>query len=291
MLINEVSKTTGLTKKAIEYYTQQGLIAPHILKNGYRDFSHDDIERLHKIFILRRLGVGTEDIKTVLSGETKSALQAISIRKELDLQREQAKKFILDELNSGKIYSEVRAQLEAIDQSQTITEKLLDAFPGYFGRFISLHFAQFLNEPIVTPKQQVAYDTVLSFLDNTPPQTFPHDLQVYLIESTQDINATQILQVIDNTRRSIDNPEEFLTTNKELLDRYLLYRQSEEYKNSPAYKAMQIMKELNHTSGYNDVFIPALKELSSSYCKYTVQLQVANEKLLAQYPQLAKLGY
>lgn len=30
MLINEVSKITGLTKKAIKYYTEQGLISPSI---------------------------------------------------------------------------------------------------------------------------------------------------------------------------------------------------------------------------------------------------------------------
>lgn len=38
MLINEVAKLCNLTKKAVEYYTEQGLISPNILENGYRDF-------------------------------------------------------------------------------------------------------------------------------------------------------------------------------------------------------------------------------------------------------------
>ncbi len=38
MLINETSKKTGLTKKVIEYYIEQGLISPHMLSNGYRNF-------------------------------------------------------------------------------------------------------------------------------------------------------------------------------------------------------------------------------------------------------------
>ncbi|MGI5877915.1 MAG: MerR family transcriptional regulator [Christensenellales bacterium] len=46
MLIGEVSKSTGLTKKAIEYYTETGLVAPSILENGYRDFGPDQVERL-----------------------------------------------------------------------------------------------------------------------------------------------------------------------------------------------------------------------------------------------------
>lgn len=44
MLINEVSKVTNLTKKAIEYYIEQKLVFPNILDNGYRDFSENDID-------------------------------------------------------------------------------------------------------------------------------------------------------------------------------------------------------------------------------------------------------
>lgn len=35
MLINEVCKECNLTKKAVEYYTEQGLIQPRITENGY----------------------------------------------------------------------------------------------------------------------------------------------------------------------------------------------------------------------------------------------------------------
>ena len=75
MLINEVSKITGLTKKAIEYYTEQGLISPSILENGYRSFNQSQVEQLNKISVLRKLGVSTEEVKTVLSDESRSRLQ------------------------------------------------------------------------------------------------------------------------------------------------------------------------------------------------------------------------
>jgi len=54
MLINEVSRRTNLTKKAIEYYTEQNLITPVILDNGYRDFSEMDVECLEKVAVLRK---------------------------------------------------------------------------------------------------------------------------------------------------------------------------------------------------------------------------------------------
>ena len=84
MLINEASKITGLTKKAIEYYTMQGLVSPNILENGYRDYNQSDIDKLNIISILRQLGLSTNEIKSVLSDESRAALQNLSVQKELN---------------------------------------------------------------------------------------------------------------------------------------------------------------------------------------------------------------
>lgn len=290
MLINEVSKTTGLTKKAIEYYTMQGLVIPNILENGYRDYDQSDINKLNTISILRQLGISTNEIKSVLSDESRATLQALSIRKELSFQIEQAKKLLLEKLSQGQSYSEISKELQALNNSKTITEKLLEAFPGYYGRFICLHFARFLNEPIRTDSQQSAYERIISFLDNAPQLTLPEDLQEYLIESTKDIGTEQITEMIKNTKKSIENPDDFLSDNKEVLERYLAYKQSDEYKNLPVYKIMELTKEFNCTSGYNDMFIPALKELSPSYSEYHQKLEKANKKLLEQYPEIEKMN-
>ena len=86
------------------------------------------------------------------------------------------------------------------------------------------------------------------------------------------------------------NPDEFLSNNKEILTQYLEYKKSDEYKNSPASKLMELMKEFNSSNGYNDIFIPAMKQLSSSYAEYYRQLEVTNKKLLEQYPEIEKLN-
>lgn len=290
MLINETSKITNLTKKAIGYYAEQELIFPNILDNGYRDFSDNDIECLKKIYVLRKLGLGIEEIKLVLADKTGSTLQKLSVQKELNMQREQAKKTILDKLRNGNSYAEINVELKAIEQSATVTEKLLGAFPGYYGRFICLHFAQFLNEPITTSQQQSAYQEILAFLDNAPLLDFPKDLQDYLFENTQHISTENITEMIENTKQSIENPEKFLSDKKKMLEQYLAFKQSDEYKNSPVYKIRSLLKEFNSTSGYYDVFIPAMKQLSVSYAEYYKQMEIANEKLLAQYPEIAKLN-
>lgn len=286
MLINEVSKSTGLTKKAIEYYTMQELVTPKILENGYRDYSQKDIEVLNKISILRKLDISTEDIKNILSDESGNTLKTLAVRKELSYQREQAKKKILNKLSSGKSYSEVNKELLTVENNKTITEKLLDAFPGYYGRYICLHFSSFLDEPITSDRQQLAYERIISFLDNVPSLELSEELKEYLLEATNDIGTEQITDLIKNMKKTIESPEDFLSSNKEVLEQYLAYRKSDDYKNSPIGKIMEITKEFNRANGYYDIFIPAMKELSSSYSEYYNQLEETNRKLLEQYPSV-----
>ncbi|WP_251551088.1 hypothetical protein [Neobacillus muris] len=116
------------------------------------------------------------------------------------------------------------------------------------------------------------------------------DLQLFLMENTKHVNTENIRDLIENTKQSIENPDKFLSENKEVIDRYLAYRQSEEYKNSPIYKIQTILKVFNNTSGYYDVFIPAMKKLSVSYSEYCMQIELANEKLLLHYPEINKLN-
>lgn len=289
MQINEVSKFTSLTKKAIEYYTLQGLVTPSILDNGYRDYQEQDVDILKEISILRRLDISIVEIKAILNDSTRSALQLISVQKELDFQHDAMKKSILQELSLGKTYSEVSSELESMEQGKTITEKLLDAFPGYYGRFVCLHFSRFLNEPIQSDIQQSAYKTIISFLDCVPPLDIPADLEEYLIEGTKHIGTRQITEMLQYTKNLLENPDGFLSDNKEILEQYLAYKQSEEYKNSPASRWMELMKEFNRTNGYNDIFIPAMKLLSKSYSDYFHQMEIANEKLLSQYPTIPNI--
>lgn len=49
MTIQEVIEKTGLTKKAVNYYEQKGLIKPEYnSSNHYRNFSENDLKKLSK---------------------------------------------------------------------------------------------------------------------------------------------------------------------------------------------------------------------------------------------------
>lgn len=288
MFMQDVKKHCNLTKKAIEYYIAQGLVQPTALENGYRVFSDIDIERLEKIAVYRKIGLSVEEIEQVLTDSTGMTLKKIAVKRELALENQRLKKQLIEELVKGVPLSQIQGQLNAIEQGTTITERLMEAFPGYFGRFICLHFARFLNHAIDTPEQQEAYEEILAFLDNTPTWELPKELQDYLEETSNQMSVVDIQKGLEHIKKSIENPEQFIADQKEILEAYIAYKESEEYLNSPFYRIQNLLKEFNSTYGYYDIFLPAMKRLSPSYLEYYHQSEIANEKLLKAFPQLEK---
>ena len=71
MQINEVIQKVDLTKRAIKYYEEQGLISVNKDKNGYRNYSEEDVKTLKEISVYRKLGISIKDIKVLLNTKDK----------------------------------------------------------------------------------------------------------------------------------------------------------------------------------------------------------------------------
>lgn len=283
MLINEVCKRCGLTKKAIEYYEEQGLTYPKIMENGYRVFSEEDVIQLNKIAVLRGLGISVADIKTVLAEKNHLSFQNICDKKEMELSDIQAKQQLLCTLARNQNWEDARAQLRQLDAKQSILSRLLDRFPGYFGKFISLHFAPYLNERIVTDEQQDAFETIIDFLDGVNI-VIPDDLKEYLDDVAKTNDLVDVSKkAAASVAAAIQDPEQYLKDNMEVLERYEKIKASDAYKNTPGYRFQELFAQLNRENGYNDIFIPAMRRLSSSYREYYEKLLKANEAFLKSY--------
>lgn len=69
MKINEVEALSGIPKKNIRFYEEQGLLCPRRNpENGYRDYGESDVEVLRRIRLLRKLDVPIDEIRLMLSG-------------------------------------------------------------------------------------------------------------------------------------------------------------------------------------------------------------------------------
>ena len=69
MNIREVEDLTGLVRANIRYYEDEGFFTPQRERNGYRNYSDEDIEVLKRIKLLRMLEIPIEEIRKVQSDE------------------------------------------------------------------------------------------------------------------------------------------------------------------------------------------------------------------------------
>ena len=112
MQLNEVIKEVGMTKRAVKYYEEKGLLSIKKDKNGYRDYTIEDVEALKKISIYRKLGISVNDIKKLLEGNDQAILIRIYEQKiqEKELRESElaALKDFIDEGNADKANERLR---------------------------------------------------------------------------------------------------------------------------------------------------------------------------------------
>jgi len=68
MNIGKAAKLSGLTVKTVRYYSDIGIIYPHVNKNtGYRDFSESDLAKLQFIAKARKFDFNLDDCRELLA--------------------------------------------------------------------------------------------------------------------------------------------------------------------------------------------------------------------------------
>lgn len=86
MLIHEISKKTGVSKKAIYIYEQKGLLKVERQQNRYRSYSEADEKRLNQIKLLRLAGVPIADIKLLF--DRVITLAELTEKRKTEIERE-----------------------------------------------------------------------------------------------------------------------------------------------------------------------------------------------------------
>ena len=282
MYIHEAAERSGTTKKAIEYYCMKGLLSPRVSENGYKDFSEEDVACLKKISLLRNLGVSVEDIRELLSGKDDTALRRTIEKQEMILRRRKEQNEMLKELEASQDWDAVYLKAAAAESRQSVTERLTAAFPGFWGKYLALHFGQFLQEPVRTGDQEKALREVCDYLDSVQLEV-PEELKDCLDEMDTDIGRQAADQADAALSEAAEDPEGWLKNNREIIDQYLEFQKTAEYRNSPGAKLKELIREFNEEQGYNSVFIPAMRRLSPAYDEYLAKLEKADRIFMQQF--------
>lgn len=276
MRLNEVIKQVDLSKRAIKFYEEKGLLKTKRDSNGYRNYTDKDISLLKEISSYRKMGIGLSDIKGILND--KSVLKQILIEKKKEItisqnELETLEKFI-ENNNIEELYDSV--------DYKTLADAIQNSIPGFYGYYFLNHFLPYLQIRIQTKEQQEAYNRLIEFWDNTNIRIpFLMKLNSWILFKLNSKKSLIVqIEQIDSQIKEMLNPteEEYEKLKKKVNEGYKL-------KNSIFYKYSLIgisqrkfMKELQN-KGYNDIFIPSMITLSPKYKEYHNALMAINKRI------------
>lgn len=276
MRLNEVIKQVDLSKIAIKFYEEKGLLKTKRDSNGYRNYTDKDISLLKEISSYRKMGIGLSDIKEILND--KSVLKQILIEKKKEItisqnELEALEKFI-ENNNIEELYDSV--------DYKTLADAIQNSIPGFYGYYFLNHFLPYLQIRIQTKEQQEAYNRLIEFWDNTNIKIpFLMKLNSWILFKLNSKKSLIVqIEQIDSQIKEMLNPteEEYEKLKKKVNEGYKL-------KNSIFYKYSLIgisqrkfMKELQN-KGYNDIFIPSMIALSPKYKEYHNALMAINKRI------------
>lgn len=275
MLRNEIQNKTGLTRKAIEYYEEKGLITPRKSENGYRDYSEKDLEVLTTVALFRKIGLSVAEIEDCLSSD-RSSLSSILRRKQHQLDMQEKRKEILERMVRGESQQLINEKIKRMEAEESIYERLERSFPGYFGQMIFVAYQPFLNEPLDEDGKE-AYEKFVDYLDNLPSFELSKDEQNYMDAISSAFDMQTLKKINEDKINAIENVEEWLKANGNSISQYEAYKNGEEYQNSLMKQIQDKLQKFMKDNKYYEIAIPLIRTFSKSYNEYYEKLLKANE--------------
>lgn len=278
MQIKEAAQAVGCTCRAIKFYEEKGLLpAVARQKNGYRDYTQDDLRRLREIQAYRKLGIGVEDIHKLLGSGNDDLLHTILEKKREALSAQEKELAALEDFLQTR---NAQALDEALD-FDTLGQAIRTQLPGAFGRYLTAHFAPYLRVRITTREQREAYAQVLAFWD-APDLHLPllFRMSMALCSAPDGAQAERMATQMDTQIQAMLDPDEAAYARiREQTLAAVRRRESLLLRLSPFELAKRRMMRGLKNCGYYDVFLPALERLSPPYKAYRDALRSLNDRL------------
>ena len=308
MRIKDVMRLTGLTRKAIYYYEQAGLIAPSVdPDNQYRTYSEEDVEWLRYIRLLRSLGLSIQDIRELIrhperaAGLLRGALDRIEVEAEELDQRRRALLVLIEAAERSpedggrsRMDEAIRHVAEADEQRMRrgdyMRRKLMEMFPGALGRHMALHFGAFLDGPLDTPEKEAAWERLVEFVDGMEPVDIPEPMAKQLGRfSERDIDAIASASREMVQRYIAPDEAEYERLKEELRHQAEFFRSWPDARVQAAC-ARQLRENLERV-GFYEGFVGQMRTLSPGYASYLETLERLQRDTGIRYDDLGVLVY
>lgn len=272
MLLNEIINEVGMTKRAVKYYEEKGLLSVEKDRNGYRNYSAQDVETLKKISVYRKLGIGIKDIQSLLESGDKNILLRIYQEK---LKEKMLQDSELDALKQFIEDGNAEKANELLDY-QTVENAIESLLPGKeWGDYFKSHFKPFLNVRLRTSEQKQALRNILEYCDETTLK-IPFIMRIGakiaggIARETRTADE-MIAYYRDMSESEYERLKEMVWKGAKMKTGIMKYY--------PSFVAQRKMQKEFQDKGYNDIFIPNLVVLSPQYAEYKKALDTVNDRM------------
>ena len=219
MKISEVMKATGLTKKAIYYYEEEGLVSPQKDRdNNYRSYSEDDVNKLIQISVLRKLDIPLSVIYEVLKNKLeikevmKRQLEVIENKINYLYRNKDIIQNLMEKLNGSSFKSSMneiealnsRLMLDARADEGYMQKELDRLFPDNLGKIFSIFYAQFLDEPLDSDEKVKAWEELVNMLDALDEIEYSVDIKRIINDYYGKITNDELAKIEKKSRNTIN---------------------------------------------------------------------------------------
>lgn len=280
MKIQEVSELLHLSKRAIKFYEEKGLLEVKKDKNGYRNYVKENIEILDKISVYRKLGIDLASIQEILVNKEKEKdiLEKVYIVKQQNIKETKEQLVIIEQLiQKAENYHVINQTLDY----QCIADALCDMIPGSFGQMYMHHFLPYLQISFDTPEQKEAYVNIITFFDQVDLKvTFSMKIIYWLqkVYGKKDM-AMLIKRIDDNIKRMLHPTDEEYEQMKMMVLKNYKKQNAFYYKYSIFGISKRRHMQQLQACGYNDVFLPNMEKLCPKYKVYRQALWQINTRI------------
>lgn len=176
MLINEVIRATGLTRKAIYYYVDEKLVMPKEDRtNHYKQYSQEDVERLLVIAQLRKMRLTISEIRAILdSTERLDLILHQSLQNQINemvnlTNNVRDLSILLEKLPPNCRLDQLTKVLKSCGTAKSelnYREHFMKLFPGQEGRrYALIIWEAFLDDSFETQEQWDAWQEMVDCID------------------------------------------------------------------------------------------------------------------------------
>lgn len=307
MKISEVTEITGLTKKAINYYIQEGLINPETIEqNNYREFSREDVDKLAQISVLRQFDVPIKDIKEIINSpeQMKAKLEMHLNLLDEETKRLEKSKSVLktclngfDKAELSHVTNQLSLLYKTLEMDQRhkegfVKKQIQRIFPGNFGKMLAISYGPFLDEPVDSREKEEAWLSMVKFLDEVEDIEYPDEVN----EVYKDIPEEEIEKYEKSYTENIDKwvkitDDGIMKEKKRLVEHFAENSENSDMQKEQkkVLKITQSVGDLMKNMGYSEGFSKNLKILSGKYAVYIQKMVELTKSLNIQLDENGKM--